>query len=267
MPIGLIPTALGGSPLCAWEPGSPEGAFLYENMVTMIAAAGGQVAGMVWYQGCSDAGEQTAPSYLARFSHFVESFRAQYGANLPVITAQLNRYLDAQPEQDRPWSQLREAQRQAARLLPNLAVVPTLDLTLSDGIHTSAIGNVILGQRFARAALGMVYGQALPWRAVDIAGAAFTDAERTAVRLSFAHVADHLVLLSLCPRDYLLEDADGTVPIQAARVDGNAAVLLELARPARGATVCHNLFGCDPISTLRDHLQRPVLAFYGIEVE
>ena len=40
----------------------------------------------------------------------------------------------------------------------------------------------------------------------------------------------------------------------------------ELARAARGKTVCHNLHGVNPISTLRDHLQRPVLAFYGIEV-
>lgn len=267
VPVGLIPSALGGSPLCAWEPGSPEGAFLYENMVAMIAAAGGKVAGMVWYQGCSDAGEGTAPSYLARFSHFVEEFRAQYGANLPVITAQLNRYLDGLPEHDRPWAELREAQRQAAHILPNLGVIPTLDLPLSDGIHTSAVGNVILGQRFARAALGMVYGQAIPWRAVDIAGACFTDSERTMVRLSFAHVVDHLVLLALKPLDFLLEDEEGAVPIQAARVDGTSDVLLELARPARGATVCHNMYGCNPTSALRDHLQRPVLAFYGVEVK
>ena len=186
-----------------------------------------------------------------------------------MITAQLNRYLDAvpEPEPERLWAVLREAQRQAARTIPNVGIVTTLDLTLSDGIHTSAVGNVILGQRFARAALGMVYGQDIPWRAVDIAGVRFTNAERTTVCLSFAHVVDHLVLLAIHPRDFLLEDEDGDVPIQSARVEGTADVVLELARPARGKTVCHNLYGCNPVSTLRDHLQRPVLAFSGVAVE
>ncbi len=270
VPVGLIPAALGGSPLCAWDPGNPDGAFLYDNMVNMIAAAGGTVAGMVWYQGCSDTGsEETASTYLARFTRFVAAFRTRYGANLPVITAQLNRYLDAtlEPEPERLWALVREAQRQAACTIPLVGIVPTLDLALSDGIHTSASGNVMLGQRFARAALGMVYGQDIPWRAVDIAGARFSNAERTAVCLSFLHVVDHLVLLMLHPRDFRLDDEEGSVPVQSAHVEGTADVLLELARPARGKTVCHNLYGSDPVSTLRDHLQRPVLAFTGVEVE
>lgn len=268
VPVGLIPAALGGSPLCAWDTGNPEGAYLYENMTRLIAAAGGKVAGMVWYQGCSDTGsEGDASSYLMRFTRFVAAFRAQYGENLPVITAQLNRLHDAVPEGDRLWSLLREAQRQAARTIPNVAVIPTLDLTLSDIIHTSAVGNVTLGERFARAALGMVYGQQTPWRAVDLAGARFTNTERTLVRLNFSHVVDHLILLATRPQDFLLEDEEGTIPVRSAHVEGTAEVELELARPARGNTLCHSSFGGNPPSTLRDHLQRPVLAFYGAEVK
>lgn len=266
VPVGLIPSALGGSPLCSWDPGNPDGAVLYDNMAKMIEAAGGKVAGMVWYQGCSDAGGEAAVTYLARFTRFIEAFRAQYGADLPVITAQLNRYLDSQPEQDQPWSLIREAQRQAARSIPHLGVVTTLDLGLSDGIHTSAVGNVMLGQRFGRAALGLAYGQDIPWRAVDVTGARFDNAERTLVRIRFENVVDHLVSLTLRPKDFLIEDVDGAVAVTAGRVEGTAEVVLELARAAQGRTVCHNLFGCDPVSTLRDHLQRPLLAFYGVEV-
>ncbi len=265
---GSIPAALGGSYLCTWDTGNPDGAYLYENMTDLIAAAGGKVAGMVWYQGCADTrSEEATLSYLACFTRFVETFRAHYGANLPIITAQLNRWFDVEPKLEHNWSLLREAQRQAARTIPNVGIVTTLDLPLSDCIHTSAVGNIILGQRFARTALGMVYRQEIPWHAVDIAGARFTDAERATVCLSFSHVVDHLVLLTVHPQDFLLEDEDGVVPVQAARVEGTADVVLELAHSARGKTVCHNLSGANPVSMLRDHLQRPVLAFHGVEVE
>ncbi|MHB9133057.1 MAG: sialate O-acetylesterase [Armatimonadota bacterium] len=266
VPVGLIPTALGGSPLCAWDPGNPDGAYLYENMLTHIDAGGGRVAGMVWYQGESDANEELVATYLLRFTRFVEAFRARYGTDLPVITVQLNRYLDSVPAQDRPWGMMREVQRQAARVIPQVAVVPSLDLALSDAIHTSAVGNVILGQRCGRAALGMVYGRKIPWQAVDVREAHFTDAARSAVRVSFDHVVDHLVFLKLQPADFTLEDAEGALPVTAARMDGNDTVLIELGRPAVGHTLCHNMAACDPPSTLRDHLQRPVLAFYGLEV-
>ncbi|HEY3417938.1 MAG TPA: sialate O-acetylesterase, partial [Armatimonadota bacterium] len=265
VPIGLIPTALGGSPLCAWDPGNPDGAYLYDNMVSMIDAAGGKVAGMVWYQGCSDANPDLGPTYLQRFTRFIASFRARYGADLPVITAQLNRYLDGLPENDLGWSIVREAQRQAAHSIPNLAVVTTLDLPLSDAIHTSAVGNVLLGQRFARAALGLVYGQQIPWQPVDVRDARF-DRARGQIRIRFDHVVDHLIFLVIKPGDFVVEDAAGIIPITGAVVEDASEVVLTLGRAATGRTVCHNMPGNNPPSTLRDHLQRPVLAFWNIEV-
>ena len=266
VPVGLIPTALGGSPLCAWDPGNPDGAYLYDNMLAHVAAAGGRVAGMTWYQGCSDTGEAQAATYLERFARFVAAVRAQYGAELPVITVQLNRCHDCGPESDRGWAMVREAQRQAARTITNVAVAPSTDLPLSDGIHTSAAGNVVLGQRCALMALGMAYGQELPWQPVDVRAAQFIDAERTSLRISFDHVADHLVFLCMRPAEFTVTDAEGPVPVTAARVEGTDTVLIELGRPARGETVCHNQYGFNPPCMLRDHLQRPVLAFTDVPV-
>lgn len=268
VPVGLIPTALGGSPLSAWDPGNPDGPYLYNNMLNMIAAAGGKVAGMAWYQGCSDAYEPACSTYLERFACMVADFRARYGADLPVITVQLNRHLDAAPEGDHGWSMLREAQRQAARTLPRVAVVPALDLSLSDGIHTSAVGNVTLGQRCGLAALGMAYGKPVPWQPVDLHNARFLDETREKILLSFDHVVDHLVFLAMRPDDFQVVDAEGAVPQTGAYVDGTSHVMLQLARPAQGETVVHHLPGGNPPQpTLRDHLQRPVLAFYQAPVE
>ena len=275
VPIGLIPTALGGSPLAAWDPGNaPEEAYLYHNMLAMVQAAGGRVAGMLWYQGCSDANEQCASTYLMRFTRFVQAVRAQYGEKLPIITAQLNRFLDSSAEQQRPWSQIYEAQRQAARVIPGVAVVPTLDAPLSDAIHNSAAGCVMIGERFGHTALGMVYGEFTPWRAVDVLRAHFapealeeTTTGKQEIQIHFANVTEPLFFLSMAPTDFMVEDTLGCVPIISTRMLGKDTVILELARHTRGATMLHNAFGCNPTTTLRDHRLRPVLACYGVTVE
>jgi hypothetical protein len=268
VPVGLIPTALGGSPLSAWDPGNGDAAVLYHNMLRHIDACGGKVAGMVWYQGESDASAEWNATYLERFTRFVAAFRARYGAELPVLTTQLNRYFDSSDvEQGRQWSIMRETQRQAAKVIPYLAVAPTLDLGLSDAIHTSASGNVVLGERFARIALGMVYGQPLNWQPVDARAARFTDDGRAGVAIAFDGVTDHLVLLTLFAREFEVEDADGAVPVTKAWVEEPNVVRLELGREAGLGAVCHLSVGCNPPSALRDSLQRPALAFYGLAIQ
>lgn len=263
VPVGLIPAALGGSPLRAWDPGSGE-AFLYDNMVELIEAAGGSVAGMVWYQGCTDADsndDEIAGSYLTRFTRFVDAFRSRYGTNLPIITAQLNRVMYYPEESNKYWSIVREAQRQAPKAIPNVAVVPTADLSLSDGIHTSAIGNVTLGRRFGLTALGMVYGKDVTWKPMDMRKMRFLDGERKSIRMSFDNVLVRLYLYPVQLRDFTIEDEKGSITVKASRMDGNDAIVLDLERPAEGKTICHNMFGCDPVSTVRDEFQRPILAF------
>ncbi|MHB1001675.1 MAG: sialate O-acetylesterase [Armatimonadota bacterium] len=267
IPVGLIPAALGGSPLCAWDPGS-DNPFLFDNMNSLVEAAGGKIAGMVWYQGCSDTNtDQDASTYLQRFSRFIDGVRARYGANLPVITAQLNRYIDTPPQTDLWWSMVREAQRQAARTIPNLGVLPTLDLPLSDAIHTSAAGNVLLGQRFGAAALGMVYGQDTQWRAADLREASFTDGNRKTVKLSFDNVNGFFCPISgSVGSEFYVEDADGRIQIVNAMIVSVNEVVLELERPAGDAAVCGSGFGGNPVSLMRDLTQLPILTFHGVEI-
>lgn len=268
VPVGLIPAALGGSPLWAWDPGS-DNPFLFDNMNSMIEAAGGKVAGMVWYQGCSDTNtDQEASTYLERFTRFIDTFRARYGSNLPVITAQLNRYIDAPGVNDRWWSMVREAQRQAALQIPNLGVIPTLDLPLSDAIHTSASGNVILGQRFGKAALSMAYGQETQWQAANLAEAVFTDTDRKVIKLRFENMNGFFFPISAnIGAEFMVEDADGEVPLAGAACISESEISLDLSRNAVGKTVCHSGFGGNPTTVLRDINQLPILTFYDAEVK
>ena len=265
VPIGLLPLALGGSPLSAWDPGDAS-PVLYTNMMDVIGKVGGKVAGMVWYQGETDAGPELAPTYAKRFERFVTLMRAALKSpTLPVITAQLNR-VDGNFNalKDRWWGVLREAQRQVARKLPNVAVVPTLDLPLSDIVHTSTAGNMILAERFSKAALAMAYGRKLNYRAPDLARASFS-ADRTLVHLDFDNVQGWLTPHATPTPEFIVEDDTGEVPVAEAVVSG-ARVTLKLSRMVQGRAHVHGALSPDPRISLRDEDQRPILGFCDVTV-
>jgi len=259
-PIGLIPTALGGSPLARWLPGAD----LYKNMLEMVRLAGGAARGIVWYQGESDASPASSQDYGARFRKFVEGARADLKSpNLPILTAQLGRFAEAGEDRDRhkSWSVIREAQRQSAVELPHLELIPAIDLPMGDEIHVSAAGNVILGQRFATSALRAVYGRDLPRPGVAFQRAEWVMQPSPTLRLHFDLGTAGWVRVGPL-HDFLVEDAMGPVELSAATVDDRGWVDLRLGRgPAPGGVTVHNHYGCLPSVSLRDRDQRPTVAF------
>ena len=149
-PIGLVPASLGGSAVSAWS--RKENGVLFENMLRYLRDAGGQIRGVVWYQGESDTGPDERKEYPRRFRDFVSDLRrCMKDQSLPVITAQLNRYIGEPYSSNvhEGWDVMRETQRQAAREMVNVFIISTLDLGLSDGIHTSSSGNLVIGDRMA----------------------------------------------------------------------------------------------------------------------
>ena len=81
VPIGLIPAAHGGTSMQQWEPSRKHmgGGSLYGATLARVAANGGKVAGILWYQGESDANPADAPLYESRMTELVQSFRADFG--------------------------------------------------------------------------------------------------------------------------------------------------------------------------------------------
>jgi len=269
VPIGLVQTSLGGSPLSAWNPAEPGTPVLYRNMLHCIELVGGRVRGVVWYQGESDTGPEQAPTYEERFTKAVRAWRDDLRSpGLAVITVQLNRvYQPPNEEADRGWSQVREAQRQVARKLEGVAVVPAFDLPLADGIHTSPAGNMLLGERMARTALGAIYGQPINYLAPDLVSAKARQ-DRTAVELAFEPVTSRMECIDPQANCFRIEDEAGDVPVKAAAYTGSARVLLSLGRALEGQTVVHGGYGATPQAVPMD-VERflPMLGFYGVEVE
>ena len=263
IPIGLVQTSLGGSSLNEWLPGGS----LFRTMAEAIVSVGGAVRGVLWYQGCSDTDTKLANTYLNRFQQFSHAVRELAGDSaLPFITVQIGRYVAG--TNDVSWSIVREAQRQAARTIRNVYVIPTMDCSLSDAIHISAVSNMAIGERAARVALANVYGKPALWAAPDIECATAT---ADGIRLQFANVLQRLHLMDtpVNKLPFVVEDEAGRIEITAFCFPAPDTINLTLARAPRGRCVAHSFFGCDPQGAmLLDTATRvSALAFYGVEVK
>ena len=158
--VGLIPAAVGGSPITAWDPGvlyKETGAYPWDDAIKRMKAAmpKGELRAILWHQGESDGNDATAPLYEARLRSLIARFRADLGKpNLPFIIGQLGRF------EAKPWStgyqQVDAAHRRVAADVANVAFVSSDGLAdKGDLIHFSADAARELGRRYARAYLAM----------------------------------------------------------------------------------------------------------------
>ncbi|MDA0321595.1 MAG: hypothetical protein O2923_02605 [Verrucomicrobia bacterium] len=263
-PIGLIPASLGGSPVKSWD--RTEDGYLFSNMLSYIADAGGGVRGVVWYQGESDTGVRELKLYKGRFRRFVADLRkTMKDRTLPVITCQLNRFINinTHTDADAAWERMREIQRQLARSMSNVFIVATVDLGLSDGIHTDSQGNIVIGERAASCALGGVYGFDVKYRHPDCVSAKLVKSKQ--IDLAFDHV-DHRLHYDgqvRSERPFAVRDEIGDIPIDAICVKAPSRIELTLSRkPQRNCRVV----GAPTISPARIlpfdiRGYRPMLAF------
>jgi sialate O-acetylesterase len=265
-PIGFLQTALGGSPLKAWNP--DEDGFLYRNMMEIIASAGGKVRGVLWYQGCSDCNPEESSSYLVRFEKMVQHIRRDLNAvDLPLLTVQLNRCTEvASLEGNQSWGRVREAQRQAALIIPEVYTIPALDCPLSDGIHNSPAGNMIIGERLAKVALAYIYSNALVSTTAPNLSSVVWQVEDgiASICLQFANVSGYLTAIGPTDKVFSVEDANGEIEITEWEITARNEITLRLSRSPEGELFVHGAYEMNPSShlPLDTGTYMPMLAFY-----
>jgi len=160
VPQGLISAAHGGTSMDQWDPAKKKlrGESLYYSMLESVRVTGQPVAGLLWYQGESDANEAVAHLYTKRMEKLVAATRRDFGLpKLPWIIVQLGRHFNAEPNYPF-WNSIQEQQRLLPAKIKYFESVPAIDLPMDDPIHIGAKGFVTLGERMARVADRMVYG-------------------------------------------------------------------------------------------------------------
>jgi hypothetical protein len=154
--IGLVPVAVGGSPISAWEPGavhSQTGSKPYDDAIRRIrtAKAAGEFKAVLWHQGENDSGLSATPDYETRLTTLIRRLRAEVNdPGVPVLIGQLGRFTDA------PWSDSRtkidDVHRRLARELRNVGFVSSDGLLhKGDRVHFDSASARELGRRYAAA--------------------------------------------------------------------------------------------------------------------
>jgi sialate O-acetylesterase len=155
VPQGLIACAHGGTSMTQWDPHRRDegGNSLYGALARRLRKNGGRVAGMIWYQGESDATTAGAPQYTARTRKLIAALRRDTRDRaLPVAIVQISRVVGAWwAEPAAVWNSIQEQQRLLPSVIPNLTMVPAIDLPLDDFIHLSGPAHTVLGKRLAHA--------------------------------------------------------------------------------------------------------------------
>ncbi len=149
--IGLIPCAVGGTPLDRWLSGGD----LYQAALTRakLAAKDGVIKGILWHQGENDAGKkETADSYLTRLTAAVASWRKDLDApDLPFVAGKLGEFL-ATEYQGKPsyWKLINAQLDDLPGTVAHSAVADSSGLTAkSDHVHFDTPALREFGRRYA----------------------------------------------------------------------------------------------------------------------
>ena len=165
--VGLIPCALGGSPIQMWQKGN--GKSLYDLAVqrARLALQNGpagatRLCGAFWLQGESNSTEKGYPMYEEKFLKVVDNLRADLNQpDLPFIACTIGsfitdrsvkRHITKPEDQWNHWSDINDVFLKLPSVRPYTACVDARDLKdghIGDYVHYNSEAQAVIGQRFA----------------------------------------------------------------------------------------------------------------------
>lgn len=152
--VGLIPCAVGGTPLQRWQKGGD----LYEQALVRakLAMQQGTLKGILWHQGEGDSGkEETARSYGQRLAEMIADLRADLGAGeVPFVAGKLGKFLAPTSKEGSPsfWPVVNTQLAALPQTVPQTATVESTGLQhKGDGVHFDTDSLREFGKRYAEA--------------------------------------------------------------------------------------------------------------------
>ncbi len=226
VPVAFVPCARISTPIARWQPGltsRPSGLTLYQSMARRVAAVGGRVRAVLWWQGERDARFLTPPVvYEASLRSLADAVWHDFGARM--VVAQIGDY------DERYTATGVDAVRRAeadAWTQPHIVQGPVLyDIDLHGEVHFLARDDVAAAAR--------------RWAAAVLTGVLHKGAGRTPRLLRAVREGDQVVLTAdsrlAAGADlggFVVRGGGEELPIASASADGDSVRLL-LGEPAEG---------------------------------
>ncbi len=219
VPIGLINSSWGGSPIEPWTVSEKSSGRMYNGMIAPLMPFA--IRGVVWYQGEANVGNGLL--YLDKMEALIKGWRSVWGEEMPFYFVQIA-----------PWQPLTVGygegrlpklwEAQVASLkIPHTGMVVTTDLV--DDIKDIHPRNKFdVGNRLALWALAKTYGK----KDVVYSGPLYKSmkVEGNKVRLSFAHADGGLASRDGKPlTEFEAAGEDGKYVPAEATIDGDTVVV------------------------------------------
>lgn len=215
VPIGLINSSWGGSPIEPWIVTDKSSGGMYNGMIAPLFPF--PIRGVIWYQGESNMG--MGMKYLDKMEALIEGWRGKWGKDMPFYFVQIAPYSKYGAN---PLAELWAAQV-ASLKIPHtgIAVITDLVPNIAD-IHPTNKKDV--GNRLALWALAKDYGK----KNLVYSGPLYKSmkVEGTKIRLHFAHVGGGLASRDDKPlTEFQIAGDDGKFVDAIASIDGDAVVV------------------------------------------
>ena len=220
VPVGLINSSWGGSPIEPWTVTKSGSGKMYNGMIAPIIDF--RVTGTIWYQGETNVMQKNGLAYTGKMKALIEGWRRVFdNESMPFYFVQIapwnnGRYADGQ------LPALWEAQC-ATLKMPNTGMAVTTDIVHNLGdIHPSNKHDV--GDRLARWALAKHYGK----KGVTYSGPLYKamKVDGGKIHLAFAHAGSGLKSRDgNALSEFKIAGADGKFVDATAEIVGNHVVV------------------------------------------
>lgn len=218
VPIGLINSSWGGSPIEPWTITDGKSGGMYNGMIAPLQPFA--IRGTIWYQGETNVLQKNGFAYYDKMKALISGWRNVWGSDMAFYFVQIA-----------PWSgryepgqlpALWEAQAASLKISgTGMAVITDLVDNISD-IHPQ--NKLDVGNRLALWSLAKSYGRSDIVYSGPLYRAMTTEGNR--IRIDFAHASGGLKSRDGKPlSEFQIAGSDGMFVSAVAEIDGNAVLV------------------------------------------
>ncbi|WP_437184944.1 sialate O-acetylesterase [Planctomicrobium sp. SH668] len=238
IPIGLINSSWGGSPIEPWTIKDGKAGGMYNAMIAPVTKF--PIKGVIWYQGETNAMQKNGLAYFDKKVDLISGWRKAWNNELPFYFVQIAPLDGAYEGDDLP--RLWEAQVKSLSI-PGTGMAVTTDIGDLSDIHPK--NKYEVGNRLARWALTKTYGK----EGIVYSGPLFKSVtfDGNKAIIEFAHTAEGLKSRDGKPlNEFKIAGEDGKFFDAVAEIDGHKVIVSssEVSDPTQVQFGWHR--ACDP---------------------